>query len=60
MRICPQATFDVQFDGTAVTLDASAETTAFRQVLFTHSFSDNGTAAQHLVKVTAVLEGKNR
>ena len=56
---CPQATFDVQFDGTvADKLDASAQTTAFRQVLFAHSFG--GAAAQHLVNVTAHLEGTNR
>ena len=56
---CPQATFDVQFDGTvADKLDASAPTTAFRQVLFAHSFG--GAAAQHLVNVTAHLEGTNR
>ncbi|KAI1787741.1 hypothetical protein LXA43DRAFT_1064157 [Ganoderma leucocontextum] len=54
------AAFQLQFDGTIVNLDASAQTTAFRQELFTHSFSPNGTAAQHLVKVTAVLEGKNK
>ncbi|KAM5533664.1 hypothetical protein V8D89_012631 [Ganoderma adspersum] len=53
------ATFDVQFDGTVSdNLDASASMTAFRQVLFTHSFG--GAATQHLVNVTAHLEGKNR
>ena len=53
----PQASFMAQFDGTAVTVDASAQTTAFRQPLFSHVFSDNGTVAQHLVKVTASLGG---
>ena len=46
----------MQFDSTVVNLDASADETAFRQELFSHSFSANE-SAQHLVKVTAVFSG---
>ncbi|PIL33358.1 hypothetical protein GSI_04809 [Ganoderma sinense ZZ0214-1] len=53
------ATFDVQYDGNKLDgVGASASTTAFRQALFSYSFG--GTAAQHLVNVTAHLEGQNR
>ncbi len=47
----------MQFDSTVATLDAYADETAFRQELFSHVFSPNGTSAVHLVKVTALLSG---
>ncbi|RDX41154.1 hypothetical protein OH76DRAFT_1365049 [Lentinus brumalis] len=51
------AKYQVQFDSTVATLDAYADETAFRQELFSHVFSPNGTSAVHLVKVTALLSG---
>ena len=47
----------MQFDSTVVTLDASADETAFRQELFSHVFSSDGTSSVHLVRMTAVLSG---
>ncbi|RPD71377.1 hypothetical protein L226DRAFT_208400 [Lentinus tigrinus ALCF2SS1-7] len=51
------AKYQLQFDSTVVTLDASADETAFRQELFSHAFSSNGSSAVHLVKMTAILSG---
>lgn len=49
-----QAKYQVQFDNTVINLDASADTTAFRQELFAHTFSASGV---HTVKLIAVLAG---